>query len=100
MSLVHCPHSILIVLFIFYVLPLTVSLKSFRPLCAEGQFVYVVLQHGGPRLQLVHYVPRGRHRDREDDRSVGEVVLGQREPQQVHVRRVAVQGPDAEPGVI
>ena len=79
---------------------LTVSLKSFRPLRAEGQLVDVVLQHGGPRLQLIHDVPRGRHRDREHDRRVGEVVLGQREPEQVDVRRVAVQGPDAKSGVI
>ena len=75
-------------------------MKSLRPLGAEGQLVDVVLQHGGPRLQLVHDVPGGRHGDREHDRRVGEVVLRQREPQQVHVRRVAVQGPDAEAGVV
>ncbi len=58
------------------------------------------LQKAGPVLELVHDVPRVGHRHAQQDRRVGVVRLRQGKVQQVGVRRVPVQDPVAQTGVI
>ena len=66
----------------------------------EGQPVDVVVEEGGPRLELVHDVPRGRHGHAQQQGCVPEVGLFESEPEQVRVGHVPVKDPVAKPGLV
>uniref|UniRef100_A0A8W7PBD1 Uncharacterized protein n=1 Tax=Anopheles coluzzii TaxID=1518534 RepID=A0A8W7PBD1_ANOCL len=56
----------------------------------------VIVQYLHPVLQLVDPAPRRRHRQRQYDERVREVLFVQGELEQIVVARIAVQNPNAE----
>ena len=66
----------------------------------EGESVDVVVEERGPRLELVHDVPRGGHGHAQQQGRVPEVGLFESEPEQVRVGHVPVQDPVAKPGLV
>ena len=79
---------------------LTLVLQRLGPFRRQRELVDVVLQEGGPVLQLVHDVPGVGHAHRQHHGRVGEVGLLEGELQQVLVVGVPVQRPNAQTGVL
>jgi len=79
---------------------LTFVLQLFGLLGREVEPVDVVLEDGGPVLQLVHDVPRRRHGHAKQHRRLREVGLCQGEPEEVAVRWVPIQDPMSKARVV